>query len=379
VNAAPRTLIFALCFALAVSGTLLSMFEAVQRPNQERPKLALDAIPLVNEQLAQISSQAERAGSPILQVVMIGDSMLFARRDLGAVPLHIERKINRASPDGLQVAVRPLAIAGSASFDYYFVVDEVTRRKPDLVVIEFNLTTLSEIWRNVFARPQLAGLISPRRVPEALGLPLYWTGLTADRVLLYVALVHLGVVDAWTQLELNQTRASNLPDRLARRVAAFAGTSAEERFNGLRFIRNLRKRPGTERFDAAREQERFGAALAGVAPDHPVLRALAATVRNLQDAGVRVYVYVNPVNVDNLEEIGILDRESLDATLSSLERVVEDAGARYSDFHDLLPDAGFMDAAGHFSHGGTVDGTDVVARAIAKVVVQEAAALNFRR
>jgi hypothetical protein len=226
---------------------------------------------------------------------------------------------------------------------------------------------LSETWRVTFARPELAGLIAPERIPEALALPLYWTGLTADRLLSYVATMQLGAVPAWTELALHQTSASKLRHSLFR-AAESLGAPAEERFRGLRFLRAAQIRPTSGRFDAERELERFGAALAGVGVDHPVLRALGATTRDFRRAGVPVYVYVNPVNVDNLEAIGVLDRAALARTLASVESVVTTAGGRYSDFHALLPDAGFRDPAGHFSDTGDVDGAQILALAIADAI-----------
>ena len=153
--------------------------------------------------------------------------------------------------------------------------------------------------------------MSLSRVPEALGLPLYWTGLTADRMLAYIALIRIGALTPWIGLELSQTRASNAPDRIALRFEQAFGSSAVEKFRALQFFRRVRRDAGTGRFDGAREFERFGAALSGVAPTHPVLRALGATVGGFVRAGVPVYVYVNPANVDNLERVGVMSPTSL--------------------------------------------------------------------
>jgi len=355
------------------------VFLAAAGPGRRQPKLALDALPLIARRLAEVPARAERTGDPAAQIVFLGDSMLLARAETGAVPEQVERLVDAAPRPARRVAVHAVAIPGSGPFDYYFAGDEILQREPDLVVIAFNLTTLSDTWRIAFARPQLAGLLSPRRIPEAVTLPLHWAGLTTDRMLSYIGLVRIGALGVWTELAGDQARVSHVPDRLSRRLARWAGTNAEERFERRRFLRNARHRPGTDRFDAVRERERFGAALSGVAPDHPVLRALGAAVRIFARESIPVFVYVSPANVENLAETGILDRAGLATTLQSIERVVVRANGRYADLHDLLPDGGFSDPAGHFSRGGDVDGTLRVAREIAAVVAEETAQLPVRR
>jgi hypothetical protein len=367
VSAQRRTWILASCFVLALAATLLGVLRSVERIGQERPKLALDAIGALREGLAAFPAEEGRATAPA-QVAMLGDSMLLANHGDGAVPVHVERLANRGGGRERRVEVRSLALAGSGMFDYYFALDEVVAAKPDLVILAFNLTTLSDTWRVAFARPELASLVAPHRILEALTLPVYWANVTGDRLFGYVALMKLGALESWTSLALSQARTSGVREHLIQWADESLGASAEQRFRGLRFLR-LARSPRTRRFDADREQQRFGAALAGISPAHPVTEALESTIEGFHRAGIPVYVYVSPANIDNLEEVGVLDREGLARTLASIEHVTRAAGASYSDFHHLLPNAAFSDPAGHFTHRGPVNGTATLARAIAGEVV----------
>jgi hypothetical protein len=364
-----RSAAFVVCLALSAYLAASSVFWAVENPGKERPKLKLDAVTDLAKRLEAIPLPAERGASVL--VAFVGDSMLFSKEHPQALPSQVEGYANRQE-GAVPVAVHELAIPGSGAFDYYFAADGILAREPDLVVIEFNLTSLSETWRQAFARPTLAGLVSLRRIPETLMLPISWTGLTADRVFAYALLMRLGLLEPWTQLELNQVRTQNVRFRLFRFEQEVLGSAAWERYRSLQFYRRIRQNPDTKRFSADRELDRFGAALSGIGPRHPVLRALGATVEHLRREGTRVFVYVNPANVEHLSNIGLLEGASLDATLASIQQVVSTADGRYADLHSLLPDAGFRDAAGHFTGGGPVDGLGKVARAIARVVREEA-------
>lgn len=362
---------FGACFASAAATTVLGLFAWVGAGDQQ-PKLALDVYALLEERVRALSRGGAR-DAHVRQVAFLGDSMLFEKELGTGVPARLERTVNSAGADW-RVEVRPVVIPGSNAFDYYFVLDELMEAQPDEVLISFNLTTLSDTWRFAFARPELSGLLAPRRIPEALRLPLYWTGLTADRLLSYVAWVRLGWVDEWIALTRRQLRISNLRLRAEKWAEQALGAPAEGRFRGLRFLRETSRRAARDanRFLAPREVERFGPALSGVSVDHPVLRALGAAVEDLVRRGVPVLVYVNPANVEHLERLELLDREGLARTVRSVESVVAHAGGRVADFHALLPDEAFADPSGHFTHAGRKNGSRTLAEAIAAARARQA-------
>lgn len=365
-----------LCCTLAAVGTLLGVSRGLG-PALEPPALALDIYPQLETELAQFPEVAGRAPG-VEHVAFFGDSMLVETERGRGLPRLLEHSVNGAL-QRRSVQVHGLVLPGSGAFDYYFILDEVLKAQPQVVVISFNMTSLSDTWRNAFPRPELAGLLAPRRVPAALGLPIAWTGLTADRVLGYVALVQLGLVDPWTSLARVQVRVSDLRRPLIEWIATEFSAPAERRFRWLRVMRRSARFKGkkTGRFHAHQERERFGRALEGVEPDQPILRALGAAVSDLAQRDVPVLVYVAPANVDNLERVGLLEGGGFRRTVESVESVVRGAGGAFADFHALLPDAAFRDRSGHYSTVGKPNGTQMLATAIARELAEGPLSLSL--
>ena len=104
---------------------------------------------------------------------------------------------------------------------------------------------------------------------------------------------------------------------------------------------------GRRRTDAAGMRMLFGEALDGADPDHPVLQMIEGMVGVLRDRGIAVVVYVNPMNLEWLEHIGLDDHSGLRQTIAVLRTLVEAHGAQLVDLHAMLPDEAFRDAAGH--------------------------------
>ena len=81
---------------------------------------------------------------------------------------------------------------------------------------------------------------------------------------------------------------------------------------------------------------------------------------------------MNPTNIDNLERVGVYDPESFGQTIQAVREVSGACDVKLVDLHDLLPDAGFRDPAGHFSTDDEVDGPLLVARELVPVVLERA-------
>jgi hypothetical protein len=263
-------------------------------------------------------------------------------------------------PGDPRFAVHDLAQPGMGAFDFYFLAAEIARVRPDLVVIPFNPATMSNLWRRRFSRPELAGFIPFAGLGEALALPLHWIGLTTDRLLFYMGIVHGGGFSTWLDIVRHQSR-------LAPALTAMEqwGGDAMERYRAGRNSADLVRRiyPKRKRYRAAFLAEQYGAILSDVSPDHPVLQMLAATLDVLDEAGVPVLVYATPLNVEHMRTEGVIGDGGLGRSMHTVESLVHTHGADYLDLHALLPDKGFRDAPGHFSTlaDGGFDGTGRVA------------------
>jgi len=326
----------------------------------------------------QVDRMLERRPSRVPRVYVLGDSTLISYPPGRTVPARLQKELDALGGVKNGVRVHSMAALGMTFFDQYFVADLIAEAPPDLLVINFHLPTISTHRRVDFVRPPLAGALSPRRIPEALGMPLNEFGMTADRMLLYVAIVQLGAFDTWKWLIAEQTRIARgraeLELWLGRRFSPMprSGAAPEEAWELLlqaaRTQGSLEK--GGRRYTASGEEHHFGPALQGVSADHETLQAVAKTLAAYRRAGIDVILYVNPTNIDNLKRVGVHDAEGLARTLASLEELAQANGAGFVDLHDLLPDAGFRDAAGHFSTG-EIDGPRRVAEALAPMVLEK--------
>jgi hypothetical protein len=112
----------------------------------------------------------------------------------------------------------------------------------------------------------------------------------------------------------------------------------------------------------------LGPVMRGLRPDDPTLRILAAALQRLHAASVPTLVYVGPANLEHLRSLGI-DQRRISASLATIRRTVEQEGATFADFHDLLPDSRFRDAGDHYTFEGEPDGTKWLSYRIAVAIM----------
>jgi len=357
-------------FALVVPSAL---FWAVSTVETREVEVALDLAAEIDERLAALRERdaADRAW----QVGLLGDSMAISYREPKQIPSRLQEAVDELGAESPPIRVHSLASPGMGPFDFYFLAERVAATAPDQVILPVNLTSLSEGWHAAFARPQLAGLLPPSRLLEALGLPLEHIGVTADRLLAYVALAQAGALEAWRKISFRQAKLGVAQDQLADRVSTSVGSQTEQRFALDAFVYNRSRevdsglRPRLTTFGV---EQRFAPALRGVEPDFPVLQMLGAAVRAFRERGIEVLVYTSPLNLEHIEAIGADDPDGLARTLASIRAVSEGAGARFLDLHDLIPDAGFRDFAGHLSTTPAHDGPQRVATQLAPLVIESA-------
>ncbi len=371
-----RTLIFVAGLSLTSGLVSLAIVSALAAADLGRPAINFNIADITARRLPELAAQREAARGPLYQLVAFGDSTLVSYPRGQQVPDRIEEALTRRLPQGPDVRLTNLAVSGVSSFDYFFLLDEILRAEPDAVVFSFNLDTLSRVWVESYARPELAGLLAPSRIFDAARLPLHWIGLSFDRFLFYLGIVQLGGYDAWYRLTLEQARVGR------------AREAARDWFDGLVGMRtgedldaagadDLVARlfiPDQEstyfRFNRRGQRDHFGAALEGLPVDHPVLQALGATLRHLEDAGVPTFVFLTPINVEHMRALGIYDVEAMRASVSRIEEVVRGEGSDFIDLHDLLPDAAYRDAGGHFRVAPDLDGPSLLAEAMAPQLLE---------
>jgi hypothetical protein len=202
-------------------------------------------------------------------------------------------------------------------------------------------------------------------------MPLHWIGLTYDDLLMNALLVRAGAFDVWYWLSLEQARLGTARTDLTSWLGARVGRRGPQTFQLARFTHDQTRTriPGRDRYTKASELKHYGPVLVGLDPKHPVLAMLAGATRRFVERGIRVIVYVNPINVEHLAAIGVVPSTALDHSLALIAAAVAGAGGEFVDLHGLMPDAEFRDAAGHFG-GEDAMGTRRLAEAIAARILE---------
>jgi hypothetical protein len=112
---------------------------------------------------------------------------------------------------------------------------------------------------------------------------------------------------------------------------------------------------GHERFSRDQSIDQLGEALKGIRRDHILLQALGKSLRVFRQAGIPVVTYLGPINIEYLRSLNVVDEELLQASIQAYRDVAHDYGASFLDFHDILPDTAFYDAASHFRPTPSID------------------------
>jgi hypothetical protein len=360
------SLLCGLVFVVAVSEALRLEVQVLDAYGVRAAAVGLNLVPVLFEGLREIRDV--RPGSEARHVAFLGDSIsISVHGGTGTVPRALRREL--AETNGADAfEIHSLAALGTGPFDYYFLVDEIVSAEPDQVVIAFSLQSLGELFRSL-SRERLSGWVAPSRLLEVALAPTHWIGLTADDLLMNVAIVNARGGEVWRQLLVEQARLGVAREQLAAWLGETLGGSGPQLFEMAAYSaqqRRARVDHERDRYRADAERRHYGAAFVGLEEDHPILVVLASTLETLSDAGIPTLVYVNPINVEHLGELGLLEDDRLSRSLTTIESVVRGAGSDYLDLHDLLPDAAFRDAAGHLGTAALPDAPRRVGAAVAQ-------------
>jgi hypothetical protein len=365
--------LFGTCFAVAVAGVLFGLLRALDAGEIAYGEVGLDVVRTLEERLRPLEATARTPG--LHRIAYVGDSMIVSYPKGRTVIARLEEAVKQRVGDHPVIEVHDLAMPGLGPFDYYFLSEQVRSARPDQIVLHLNLTSFSKGWRDTFSRSDLSGWIPPRRLLEALRLPLEWIGLTCDQILINVALVQLGAFEPWYLVKREQARVVSGKNELATALGAASGIETERSFAAERFdhLDSLMRIEGARRLSRRGLLHRYGTVLEGIEDDNPTLRVFEAAIRVFTEADIPTLVYVNPINIEHARKLGRLDEQALRRTLDAIERASRGSGARFADLHALLPDRAFRDRAGHFTVRGDVpDGPEMLANALAPLVATEA-------
>jgi hypothetical protein len=282
-----------------------------------------------------------------------------------------------------RIHVESLSSFGLTPPAFFLLQDEITIAGPDIVVVTVNLSSIRDPMPEVVKIPELAGWVATSRFYETLaGLDMFKFGVTADRLLLYKMFVVAQGSDTWVDQSTSQARLGHLRGAVESAVADRTGWTGDVELQQSRKTRRASRAflPGEPgRPTRARAQQSIGEVMAGVDEGHWVLEILRATFEEFSSRGISTILYVPPSNLHHWQKVGVYDEAGLARSIASLERVAYETGTEFADLHDLLPDAAFRDAGGHFTHAPPYDGPALVAEALAPYVVVQARAVAYSR
>jgi hypothetical protein len=311
------------------------------------------------------------------RVLLIGDSTLLNAVGMRApskqtLPARIAEALHKYGERGERIELSTFRVPGLGPSAMYLVSDEIADARPDRVVLALNLRSFSADWMHSFSYAESVGWIPPSQLFEALSLPLFISGVTADRLLFYRALVACGADRSWPEVRRFQGRAFKLREWLATRAdAAFANKATEDMQFAINMARwerltmEIDKLPRMSKYAAERS---LAPLLRGVSPQHPTMRFLAAIVARFTRAHIPTLVYATPINVEHLHNLG-LPLQAVDRSLQTIARVVQRQGGEFVDLHAVLPERAFRDPGDHFTFDGQPNGTFRLASHVAAVLM----------
>jgi hypothetical protein len=311
------------------------------------------------------------------RVFLIGDSTLIDAAGMRApskqtLPARITQALHKYGERGERIELKTLRVPGLGPAAIYLLTEQIAEARPDRVVIALNLRSFSADWMRGFSYAETAGWMARSQLMEALSLPLFYGGLTADRLLFYRALVGCGAERIWPEVRRFQGRAFKLRERLATRAdEAFATTATADMQFGLgiaRWVRMSTEVDKLPRMSRSTLERSLAPLLLGVSPQHPTLRILSAVLDRFARAGIPTLIYATPVNIEHVHNMG-LSTDAIDRSMQTVARVVHQHGADFVDFHALLPDRAFRDPGDHFTFDGQPNGTFRLASRVAAAIV----------
>jgi hypothetical protein len=363
----------ALILAMAAITLLARTSEVVQ------PSFKLERLAVLENRLRKISDSSDSPGK--LRIAYLGDSTV---EDIweDSLPIRLERALKKhyrrldhinASKDPISIEVHNLALPAMSNITYHFIAREIAEADPDLIVWQTSFTHTSETWLKIHTIHEFAGLLPFRDLFRIAQFPIQSLGMTLDDLLFYKLLMASDVREEWLWLKREQSHIESSLDNFRVWVARLFGKEPDFWFKVLRQQTTLTKRiqilEGRRRYRGDTVIEHLGRGLAGLPEDHVSLRFLGESLATFREAEIPVVVYLNPINVEHLDTLGLRDRGVLERGAGQFRTVVLATDSRFLDLHDLLPDAGFRDEKGNYDVTNEIDALKIMVGEISPIVI----------
>jgi len=336
--------------AVAWSGILTVVDSAGIKPLPV-PLNMIDAMDLLSSSMDRRSDDSK--------VLFLGDSTTID------FPPAIQELLN--SDRQRRILIEPFTIPGETPFDQYFLSRALIDTKPDAVILSVNLAAFSRTFATRFGKVELIGLLGPARFLDAASLPLHWLNATLDQVVLSMFVAQSGGMKLWRDLRVEQARVGKLTESIEDWLRDVRGISPDEYSDAMGVVadREAIVTKGRNRLSRDGSIRVYGAALAGLPTDHPVLDLYGRLLSAFSAADIPVLMYVLPSDIEYLRELDLVDEAALELTMTRIGDLARAHAALFADLHDLLPDKFYVDAGGHFK---PVDGEDPTSMVVQRLL-----------
>jgi hypothetical protein len=275
-------------------------------------------------------------------VVWLGDSTIMTTGGRRGYPRLLAERV--LEPRGRRSVV--VAVPGLDFFGYYALMGPLLATRPRVVVVIANLRLLAA--RGMRARRDLVSFVPAAELPRLLTLPYAMRDMSAPGLLLAECLRFEPIERAMLLEEGARLRIADSTWWSALGPPFPAG--ADWTFDA-RYAR-----------DVTGHLREFGRA---IPPSDPMMRFAAATVAMGVRHDARVVVVIAPIPLDALRNRGLLERDRLQTTLTTLRTVVTAAGGTLVDLHAALRGSELSDADAHYTEEGAGHMADLVRLPIA--------------
>lgn len=325
---------------------------------------------LVDQQMSSLPRRS--AGFPT-RIGFLGDSTVEGYPKGLDVAAQTGLALNKSAPGKFEVI--SFAQPGMGPLEYYALAESFLNSDSDIFVISFNIASLSPQARDFWARRSLMGWIAPSRILEASRMPLFWWGITLDRMLLYIAGIQADLMNPWFNYRVIQLRAGNAVKVIRRRLQGIEADWA----SSLPPLPAADHPTYANRFARPAVLRNLGDANRGAEVDHPVFDLLGGAIDIFRANGIEVFVYATPTNVDHMERVGIDTRDGIERTIKSLERLVTSHKARFLDLHRIFPDEAFRDPGNHLTYEGEILGPQKLGGRVAEWLIEQHSAGTLKQ
>jgi hypothetical protein len=316
----------------------------------------------------QVKSLPIRKPGSRLRIGFLGDSTVQGYPKGLDVATQTRLALTRDAPG--QFEVISFARPGMGPLEYYALAESYVMSDSDILVIAFNIGSLSSQARDFWARRSLVGWIPPSRILEATRMPLIWWGITTDRMLLYIAGIQADLLKPWFNYRAVQIRAGSAIKVLRRRVQ---GIEADW-VSSLPPLPVVNHPTLANRFAKPGVLQNLGDAAQGAEVDHPVFALLGGAIDIFRANGIEVCVYATPTNVEHMERVGIDTRDGVGTTIKNLERLALSHDAQFLDLHRMFPDEAFRDPGNHLTYEGNILGSQELGTRVADWLIEQCSA-----